>query len=150
MRVNLVCRELAFESDDYRLALDLREAILRQPLGLVWTREEMAKEACSFHLGCFDGATLVGTLVLTPLNPATMKMRLVAVAGDFQGRGVGTALVTFAEQFASDRGFNHITANARDTAVPFYRKLGYSVEGDAFIQVLIPHFAISKRLPAAS
>jgi GNAT superfamily N-acetyltransferase len=116
----------------------------------LWTHEEIAKEEHSFHLGCFDSRTLLGTLVLTPLDSGTIKMRLVAVAEDVQGQGVGTTLVAFAEQFASERGFSRMTAHARDTAVPFYRKLGYSVEGDAFTQVSIAHFAISKRLAAPS
>jgi GNAT superfamily N-acetyltransferase len=150
MRANPVCRELALGSEDYRRALELRETVLRKPLGLVWTPEELAKEAHSFHLGCFEGGALAGTLVLTPLDAATIKMRLVAVAGDAQGRGIGTALVTFAEEFAAVRGFSRIVAHARETALPFYCKLGYLIEGEPFIQVSIPHVAISKRLPTPS
>jgi GNAT superfamily N-acetyltransferase len=148
MRTKIVCRELALGSKDYRRALDLRDAILRKPLGLVWTPEELAEEEHSFHLGCFEGEALAGTLVLTPLDPATIRMRQVAVADDLQGRGVGTALVVFAEGFAASKGFHRIVANARDTAVPFYRKLGYLIEGQPFILVSIPHVAISKRLTA--
>ena len=36
--------------------------------------------------------------------------------------------------------------HARETAVVFYEKLGYSSLGDQFEEVTIPHWAMEKRL----
>lgn len=138
------CREFAFGSEDYQASVRLREAVLRRPLGLSWEPGAFAGEEASFHLGAFVGARLVGSLVLLPLDSDTLKMRQVAVTPEAQGRGVGTVLVEFAEQFALARGFRTIVAHARETALRFYRAHGYSVVGEAFLELGIPHFRICK------
>ena len=144
--MNWSCRELPYGSAEYRASLALREEVLRRPLGLAWTAEELAKESTSRHLGCFREIELIGALVLTPEDERTIRMRLVAVATEYQGRGVGSALVTFAETVVGKAGFTKMLARARETAVPFYRQLGYGVETDVFTQVGIPHQMVWKEL----
>jgi GNAT superfamily N-acetyltransferase len=135
----IVCREYPFDSADYQEAVRLREAVLRAPLGLAWTARDFEAEERSYHLGAFQGARLVSTLILRPRENGEVQMRQVAVAADVQARGIGTALVRYAEQFAADRGFRTITAHARQAALDFYHRLGYSVSGEPFIEVGIPH-----------
>jgi GNAT superfamily N-acetyltransferase len=140
------CRELALGSPEYHASLALREAVLRRPLGLVWTAEELAKEKTSFHIGCFRDDELVGALVLTPEDGATVRMRLVAVAPEYQGQGVGSALIACAEDVARRLDYRRVVARARETAVPFYRKHGYRIEDEPFTQVGLPHRVVWKEL----
>jgi ribosomal protein S18 acetylase RimI-like enzyme len=140
------CQEVHHGSLEYQQALSLREAVLRQPLGLAWQPDELAAEATSRHLACFDGEKLAGTLVLVPVDARTVRMRQVAIAPKCQRQGFGAALVRFAEDAARRAGFDTVTAHAREVAVPFYQRLGYAVEGESFTEVGIPHFRISKRL----
>ena len=62
------------------------------------------------------------------------------------GPPVGSALIVFAEEVARKRGYGMMMARARGTAVPFYRKHGYGVETDVFMQVGIPHQMVWKTL----
>ena len=133
-------------TDDYRDALRLREIILRQPLGLTITAQDLAHEADCFHLGGFAGARLVAVLLLQPLDPRTVKMRQVAVAQGVQRSGVGAQLVAFAEQFARQKGYATLIAHARSTALGFYLRLGYAAEGDEFLETTIPHRLVTKAL----
>jgi ribosomal protein S18 acetylase RimI-like enzyme len=144
--VNWICREFSFGSPDYQASLVLRESVLRNPLGLTWTAEQLQGEHDSRHLGCYLDGELAGCLVLKPIDATTVKMRQVAILPEHQGRGAGSALVAFAEEVARKAGFSVMTAHARETAVPFYRKHGYTVEGDRFVEVTIPHYAIFKQL----
>jgi predicted GNAT family N-acyltransferase len=144
--VNWACRELALNSPDYRASLILREEILRRPLGLPFRPEDTAHDDHSFHLGCYREETLVGVLVLEPLDETMLKMRQVAVAADTQGQGAGSDLVAFAERFAREKGFRTIVANARQEYHSFYVKRGYHVRGGPFIEVTIPHYAVAKEL----
>ena len=41
-------------------------------------------------------------------------------------------------------------AHARASAAEFYRRLGYSVSGDEFIEVTIPHRLVKKALLAGA
>jgi GNAT superfamily N-acetyltransferase len=146
--MTFACRAFPFGSDIYRTSLDLRYEILRKPLGLAWSGADHLGEEDAYHLGCFGGKDerLIGTLVLEPLDAGSIKMRQVAIAGDAQRQGIGTALVVFAETFARESGYHTMVAHARAAAVPFYLRLGYSMEGGPFTEVTIPHFRISKRL----
>ena len=146
---DLVFEEIAFGSAAYRASVNLREAVLRKPLGLAWEAGAFEGEDRSFHLGCREQGRLVASLILKPLDPATLKMRQVAVANDRQSRGIGARLVTYAEAFAAARGFREIVANARVSALNFYERLGYCVEGETFTEVGIPHRFIRKTLAPA-
>lgn len=73
-------------------------------------------------------------------------MRQVAVASDCQRQGIGKALVSYAERYAAQHGYTEITAHARESALPFYEKLGYTRSGDRFVELGIPHIEVRKRL----
>ena len=142
----LQCSEIQYGSPDYAAAFTLREEVLRKPLGLSLNNETLAQECEYFHLVCHLGGELVACLVLLPKEEGTIGMRQVAVAPQLQGRGIGRALVEFAEQFARERGFTLMMLHARDTAIPFYEKLGYECVGEPFVQVTIPHRVMQKKL----
>ncbi len=145
--MSLTCRTFPYGSPDYTASLALREAVLRKPLGLDWELDAFDGEGYSFHLGAFSDDRLLGCLILKPTSATHLKMRQVAVSPDTQGHGIGTKLVIFAEEFARHSGYRQITAHARDTAIPFYRKLGYAIIGASFLELSIPHYLISKDLP---
>ena len=140
-------KEIHLGTPEYKASLQLREAVLRAPLGLSLTEDELADEPHCAHLGGFDGAgRLVAILLLKPLNAHTVKMRQVAVQPGLQGGGIGAKLVAFAEAFASERGFKTMMAHARGTAVEFYLGLGYASSGEPFIETTIPHILVSRKL----
>lgn len=138
--------KILFGSPAYRASVALREHVLRKPLGLTWEPGAFDGEETAFHLGCREDGRLVASLILKPLDATTVKMRQVAVANDRQGRGIGSALVNYAEAFAEARGFTRIIAHAREAALTFYRRLHYQVEGDRFLEVGLPHWFIQKQL----
>ena len=146
MEVNLSYREIEVGTAEYEEALRLREAVLRGPLGLTLTTEELADEANCWHLAGFAGSELRAILLLKPIDPATVKMRQVAVDPELQGRGIGAQLIAFAEEFARQKGCRKVYAHARATALGFYRKIGYVVEGEEFLETTIPHRLVTKGL----
>lgn len=136
-----------FATPEYDESVALRYEVLRKPLGLEFTTEQLAAEWSDIHLAAFDGqGKMVGILLLTPQNEQVVKMRQVAVAPNQQGRGVGAALVEASENMAKSLNFNKLTLNARETALPFYQRLGYQTLGDRFEEVGIPHFKMEKHL----
>lgn len=137
---------VALGSSEYRHALRLREAVLRAPLGLTLSAGELAVEPQCEHFVALAGTEVVATLLLIPLDAETVKMRQVAVDPARQGSGIGAGLVRFAEEAARARGFRRLVAHARGTAVLFYQRLGYTVEGDPFLEQTIPHLRVSKAL----
>ncbi len=133
-------------SPAYALAVALRRDVLRKPLGLEFTEAQLAGEAADLHLAAFDGPKLVGCLLLSDRGSGRVQMRQVAVREDRQGQGLGALMVCESEAEARRRGFATMVLHARETAVPFYLKLGYAVVGEAFVEVGIPHLAMEKVL----
>jgi ribosomal protein S18 acetylase RimI-like enzyme len=143
-------REIPFGSTEHALTIRLRSKVLREPLGLEFSPEQLAAESGSFHLGAFSGAgsgnELRGCLVLAPRSERVLQMRQVAVDPEFQGSGIGRQLVGEAEAFARARGFAEMMLHARETAVPFYRRLGYAEVGEPFVEIGLPHREMRKPL----
>ena len=138
---------IEFATPEYDEAVRLRCEVLRRPLGLDFTPEQLAGEYNDVHLAAFDDpGNLIGCLCLTQVDALQVKMRQVAVAPDWQGKQVGRQLVAASEELAKSMGFQKMTMHARETAVPFYVRLGYTSVGQRFEEVTIPHFKMEKAL----
>lgn len=133
-------------SEAYRQMVSLRMEILRKPLGLTFSEEELAKEKNDILLGAFEDDTIVACCILTRISQDTCKLRQMAVHQKMQRNGIGAALMHFAENVARDAGYKNMIMNARKTAQGFYEKLGYKADGKEFIEVTIPHFEMHKNI----
>lgn len=144
--MKIAFREVLYGSPEYQTTLQLRDAVLRKPLGLAFSKDQLAAEAKDTHLTAWYAGKIVACLVLTPQHDATLKMRQVAVEPALQGRGIGRQLVLYSEQWAKQHGYCTLYCHARETAVPFYVSLGYQVKRGPFEEVTLPHFLLEKNL----
>ncbi len=136
---------IAFNSSEYALTVALRHEVLRVPLGLAFTVDQLASESGSHHLAAFDDqGHILGCLMLTPHSGHEVQMRQVAVKPEMQGTGLGRELVEEAERKARELGFARMMLHARDKAIGFYERLGYGREGDLFVEVGIVHQQMGK------
>jgi len=144
--MSLDIRTVAYGTPDYDAAVALRRAILRTPLGLDFSAEDLAREAADTHLAAFDNGRLVGTVVMTPYEPGKVKLRQMAVADDMRGRNIGAQIVAAFEDHARRNGIGEIVLAARQTAQSFYARLGYDTDDEVFTEVTIPHVRMWKML----
>jgi predicted N-acetyltransferase YhbS len=138
--------EAPFGSDLYRQALALREAILRQPLGLRLTAEELADDQLRRHFCATSHGAVVGSVSLRPLDRETIQLRQMAVAEERRRERIGAMLLGCAEEFARSAGFRLMVLNARLGAEGFYARFGYLAEGEPFDENTVPHVRMTKRL----
>ena len=124
----------------------LRYEIMRKPLGLNFSPEELDKEKDDILIGAFDEDEMLGCCILTNMNEGCVRVRQMAVQKNMQGKGIGESIITFAENIAYDKGFKALTMHARDTAIGFYEKYGYKVKGEKFMEINIPHHIMEKKL----
>ncbi|MFZ9662639.1 MAG: GNAT family N-acetyltransferase [Bacteroidetes bacterium] len=127
----------------YVQSLALRHEVLRKPLGLVFDASIFPEERGDIHLVANHGDWLVGCMILTETGK-DLKMRQVAVANKYRRCKVGARMVAMAEAKAIDLGKQKMILHARDTAMEFYLSLGYSIVGDSFEEVGIPHHRMEK------
>jgi GNAT superfamily N-acetyltransferase len=138
--------EAPLGSDLYAQALRLREAILRKPLGLVVTHEELADDTMRQHFCAVTCGAVVGTVSLRPLDETTLHLKQMAVSEARRRMRIGAQLLAHAEGWATDAGFRLMVVHARIGAEGFYLKLGYAQEGAPFEENTIPHIRVTKRL----
>lgn len=139
-----------YGSCDYHAMVDLRNEVLRKPLGLSFSAEQLQKEINDIFIAGFTAIdnkeTLAGCCILTPISENTVQLRQMAVSPALQGKGAGREIVVFAEEYARNNGFHVLTMHARKEATGFYQKLGYESCGEEFTEVGIPHYEMRKNL----
>jgi predicted GNAT family N-acyltransferase len=141
-RIRIV--EATLGSDVYQQSLMLREAVLRTPLGLRLTTEELEDDARRRHFCALSHGSVVGSVSLKPIDRETLQLRQMAVAEDRRRERIGAELLERAEGFARREGFRRIVLNARLGAEGFYARFGYQAEGEPFDENTIPHIRMSK------
>jgi predicted GNAT family N-acyltransferase len=133
-------------SKEYQQMIKLREDILRRPLGLGFDPKELEEEKGHMLIGAFEDEKMLGCCMLVEEKPGTVRLRQMAVLNDLQGKGIGRALMNFAENLARDAGYKILSMHARKYSIGFYEKMGYRVAGDEFIEITIPHYVMEKQL----
>ena len=138
------------KSDDL---LNLRSKILRNNLDPNLCRFPGDKEINSFHIGAFNGNTLIGGVSVMKNEckkkelPNCFQLRGLFVDKEFQHNGIGKTIVNFVENRLRDSGVNYLWMNARESAVLFYLKLNYSNSKISYlINEIGLHYLMYKKL----
>lgn len=104
------------------------------------------------HFGLFTDS-LIGVISLfenkNPLFAASTQIQIrgMAVLEEFQGLGLGEKLMLNSEDFLISEEDILIWFNARESAVGFYKKLGYKTIGESFeIESIGRHYVMFKNL----
>lgn len=137
-------KQIDYGSNEYKKLLELRYAILREPLGLGFDVEELQKEKDYLHIAAFEEDDLLGGCMLIDVGKSTLQLRQMAVKDNLQGKGIGASIIQFAENLSRDKGYRKIIMHARDSAIGFYEKFGYVTKGDVFMEVNVPHHVMEK------
>lgn len=142
----MALKQIDHGSKEYRQMVKLRNDILRQPLGLSFDSDELAREKEDILIGAFDDDEMLACCLLTKMDDKCLRLRQMAVQNNLQGKGIGASMMNFAETVARDKGYKKLVMHARKTVMGFYEKLGYKAVGDEFTEVTIPHFVMEKNL----
>ena len=129
----------------YRLELELRGRVLRIPLGFPSEDAVTDFEDQCLHVIAVAGERVVACVLLHP-QEARGRLLQMAVDPPFQGRGIGTELVAELEHKGRKMGLSEVFLHARHHAISFYRRLGYEVVGDVFVEVGIEHYQMVKTM----
>ena len=139
-------KQITHGSEEYKQMVELRLRILREPLGLNFTQEELLHEKNEILIASFDEEEILGCCVLSPVNETTLRLRQMAVQDQVQGKGIGAAIMSFSEDLARDKGYKTMMMHARISAIGFYEKFGYILKGEEFVEVNLPHYIMYKDL----
>lgn len=133
-------------TEAYQQMVELRREVLRRPLGLDFTPEQLEAEAADTIVAGLENDKVIACCLLTPQEDKTLQLRQMAVDTSLQSKGMGREIVRFAENWARNNGYRTIILHARDIAIGFYEKCGYNLVGEGFTEVGIPHHLMEKNL----
>ncbi|QKX04194.1 MarR family transcriptional regulator [Aquimarina sp. TRL1] len=124
----------------YESERNLRNKVLLRPIGLpdhAWEK----KDAISWHFVAVKADKVIGCFVLVPLNTQKNKTQLIQMAVDtaYQGKGIGKLLIDTLKQFCRENQIEEVCCHARETAIDFYKKSGFSIYGTPFEEVGLKH-----------
>ncbi len=139
-------KQIDYGTPEYDKMVQLRNEILRKPLGMSLALQELANEKDDIFIAAYEDDQMLGCCILSPVKNDTVRMRQMAVQGNLQGKGIGASIMNFAENLARDKGFKKIYMHARNSAIGFYEKFGFKVKGNEFHEVNLPHHIMEKEL----
>jgi GNAT superfamily N-acetyltransferase len=140
---------------DASVLYELRRRVLRGNDPKKTVADPRDEEDSSLHYGGFlDGRLVVSASFFPSAAPkrenlATYQLRYMATDFDVQGEGYGALVLASAEDALRAQGAQQVWANARDTALGFYRSTGWTVlEGTEHLspETKLPHTVIVKLL----
>ena len=136
-----------FDSVLYHQSMKLRETVLRHPLGMQFTEEDLAIEQHQKHLVVYSSKKeVMGGLSLVRLGELSVKLRQMWVLPEYQGMGIGKRVVQEAHRLAKAHNAQEIYCHARENAMGFYEKMLYSSEGSPFVEVGLTHYVMRYHL----
>lgn len=133
--------------EDYERYYDLRWQILRKPWNQPRGSEKDDLEKESIHIMVKDNLSVVGVGRAHFNSDTEAQIRCMAVDDGYQGKGIGSLILKELEKRVKEKGAKSIVLNARESAVPFYKKHGYVIVDKAHTLFgVIPHFKMSKKI----
>lgn len=90
------------------------------------------------YVVALDDVLPVATARLYPIDDTSMMLGRIVVLPEYRRRGLGSRVVTEAEQWAKELGYSKAVVESRDNKVAFYEQLGYTanmnriIRGDTF------------------
>ena len=128
---------------------------------------QLATDSASIHLGAYEQRKTNSTAKRNPIGVITIhisrtdnestseepssgvleaQFRKLAVASEWQGRGIGSKLVEQAGVVATDACASSLWCDARTSALSFYERFGMQTEGSSFMRKGVEYVKMRKAL----
>lgn len=108
---------------------------------------EMDEDTEGIHFGAFKDDKLAGVVSLFQKG-VNFQFRKLAVDPPVQNKGIGNSLLKYITGYAMENGGTRLWCNARDTAIGFYLKNGFTQTGTLFSKNGYDYEIMEKFLPA--
>lgn len=127
----------------YKCRWELLRKPWNQPVGS--ERDEIEDSSIHRMVVCNNNAIAVGRLHY--IASTTAQIRYLAVKKTYQRQGVGKAIYSCLEEEARNNHVKLIILNARENAVAFYEKLGFTIVKKTYLLFnQIQHYEMHKHL----
>lgn len=125
---------------------ELRYAIFVEEQKMAYEDEFEGDEDSFVHCHIYNRKELVACARLGPVTNGAIRIGRIGVRRDLRGNGIGRKIVDYAEIVGRKSGYSKFFLIAQSYAKGFYRKMGYTTEGEEFIEAGITHCKMTKNM----
>ncbi|MBO5460632.1 MAG: GNAT family N-acetyltransferase [Ruminococcus sp.] len=145
--MEFVLKEIEYGSQEYEMTRELRNRIMRIPIGLNIYDQDYTFEVNSRIVGAFDGETMLGCSIVGKMN-GEYCLDFLCVDENVQKTGIGSVLLQDVEKWLKEQGTSTLVLEARVSAQKFYEKHGYEAYGQIYLMEKSPvdHIMMKKEL----
>ncbi|SCS51278.1 GNAT family N-acetyltransferase [Staphylococcus caeli] len=127
-------------------AYQIRKSVFVQEQGVPLENEIDQFESIATHVIGYDQSnTPFATGRFRPLDKG-IKIERIAIIASHRKLGYGKLLMNYLEEVAKSHGHTNLKLNAQCQAQAFYASLGYTTEGDVFMEENIEHIVMIKNI----
>ena len=142
-----IVHQVETKSSLYEKSLVIRNDVLRKPLNLNIYDEDLSDEEDQIHFVLEKDNQILGTVSLVVhYKKNTGKLRQMATIPEVRGDGYGRMLVHELEKYAVNNEMKTVLLHARQYAIGFYQKMGYTICSEPFEEVGIKNVVMQKEL----
>ena len=125
----------------------LRWELLRKPWNQIKGSEKDEQEEISVHRMAIINNKVIAVGRLHFIDKTTAQIRYMAVDKNFEKQGIGKAIYSSLEEAARNKNIKLMILNAREMAIGFYQKLGFTLTRKTYLLFNeIQHFEMQKHL----
>ncbi len=99
----------------------------------------------ALHFGVFIENKLVCVASIY-VDGKSARLRKFATLIEFQGKGIGSFMIKFLLAKLKELEISFFWFDARESATEFYKKFGFTIEGERFYKEDIPYYKMFKQL----
>ncbi len=126
-------------------AIDIRKTVFVDEQGFYDDIDET--DGVASHIVMFEGDTAIATCrVFKKQEPDIYMMGRLAVLKNYRGQGIGTRVLTAAEELARSLGGSYLCLHAQYQAKGFYTACGFSEHGEIEYEQDAPHIWMFKKM----
>lgn len=126
-------------TEDLRTCQALRRTVFIEEQNVPEADEVDGRDAGAVHLLATVGSRAVGTARLL-VSGDSGKIGRVCVLAEMRGKGIGALLIEAAvREFAANPAIGKVKLSAQINALSFYERLGFTAEGDEYLDAGIVH-----------
>lgn len=124
------------------VCLAVRQQVFVREQGIAPSLEFDGRDPDCIHVLAQHGDQAVGTARMLP----DAHIGRVAVLAPWRGHGVGRLLMAALIEEARLRGESAVHLASQESAIDFYRRLGFVAHGDMYLEADIPHLDMTLTL----
>ena len=130
--------EIAKWIDDHTQLKNIREKVFIQEQKVTPQLEWDGMDEKAIHFLVFNDKAAIGCARAIVIKDH-MQLGRMAVLKEYRGQGIGGALIEKAMTIAKLNQLSAIYISAQCHAIDFYKKFGFEVKSDIYLDAEIPH-----------